>query len=75
MIDIIFEILGRIIPKSKYILPLNFEGKLFFTNKLITLFSILVFSLIIWNAINNINKIGAITNVFYLENAHKDNII
>ena len=63
LIDKIFEILGRITPKSKYILPFNFEGKLIFTNKIITFFSIIVFSLLIWNAVININKIGTITNI------------
>ena len=62
-------------PKSKYNLPLNFEGKVFFTSKLITLTSILVTSMIIWNAVNNINKIGTITNVLYFDHAIERNII
>ena len=66
----IFEVLGRIMPKSKYDLPLKFEEKLYFTNKIITLSSFLVFSLIIWNALDNIDKIGTITNVIYYENAY-----
>ena len=32
-------------------------------------------SLIIWNAVNNINKIGTITNVLYFEHSIQDNII
>ena len=60
-------------PKSKYNLPLNFEGKKFITSKLITVISMLVFSLIIWNALDNINKIGTITNVFYLDNEYQQN--
>ena len=73
--DKIFEILSRIIPKSKYNLPLNFEGKRFYTSKIITLTSIMVFSIIIWNIVDNINKIGTITNVFYLEDSFKENIM
>ena len=65
----IFEISAIIIPKSKYNLPLTYEGKKFFSSKLITLTSILIFLLIIWNAVNNINKIGTITNIFYFEDA------
>ena len=67
--------MGRIMPKSKYNLPLNFEGKLFFTSRLIIFTSFLVSSLIIWNAMDNINKIGTITNFLYLENASQGNII
>ena len=36
--------------------------------------SILVSSLIIWNVIDNINKIGTITNVFYIDNSLQENI-
>ena len=57
-------------PKSKYNLPFRFEDKLYFTSKIITFSSFLVFSLIIWNAIDNIDKIGTITNVIYYENAY-----
>ena len=56
-------------PKSKYNIPLSFEGKLFFNSKLITLSSILIFLVIIWNVMNNIDLIGTITNVFYFEHA------
>ena len=62
-------------PKSMYNLPLYFEGKLFFTRKLITLTSILISLLIIWNAVNNIEKIGTITNILYFEHAIQENNI
>ena len=65
--------MGRIMPKSKYNLPLNFEGKLYMTSKFITTTSILVCLLIIWNAFDNLKKVGTITNVLYLDHAFQNN--
>ena len=73
LIDGIIDMMSRILPKSKYNLPLNFEGKQFYKSKMIVLTSILVSLIIIWNAVQNIDKIGTITNIFYYEHEYQNN--
>ena len=57
-IELSLDLLGKILPISKYRLPLRFQGKHFYTSKRITFFSILIFAFILWNSIQILMNVG-----------------
>lgn len=54
------DCLCRILPRSKYHLPLRFQGKKIYTNNRLLFFSVSVFFILLWNYISNIMNVGKI---------------